>query len=321
MIALSIPPSSRAACDAGTAAQRFLVTGGSGFIGRALVSRLLMGGHAVTVLSRQPAGAARRLPAGARLTASLQALPADAAFDVVINLAGAPILGPRWTAGRKRVLEDSRIGLTQQLVAWLATRQQRPRLMVSASAIGYYGAAAPGRLDEASAPGSDYAARLCQQWEVAARAACALGVDTVCVRLGIVLGHGGALPAMRRALQAGLGAVIGNGTQTQSWVHIADVLGALEWIACRHGGLGGEASVYNLTAPGACSQAEFVRTAACVLRRPVLLRLPAALFRLALGEQSALLLGSTEVIPTLLLQDGYQFRFCELRNALTSLWQ
>ena len=218
------------------------------------------------------------------------------------------------------MLEDSRIGLTQQLVARLATRQQRPRLMVSASAIGYYGAAAPGRLDETSAPGSDYAARLCQQWEVAARAACALGVDTVCVRLGIVLGHGGALPAMRRALQVGLGAVIGNGTQMQSWVHIADVLGALEWIACRHGGRGGEASVYNLTAPSACSRPSSCgRQHACCDGRSSYACPPRC--STALGEQSALLLGSTEVIPTLLLQDGYQFRFCELRNALTSLWQ
>ncbi|MDR3381215.1 TIGR01777 family oxidoreductase [Cupriavidus basilensis] len=314
-------PSSQATGRVGAAPQRFLVTGGSGFIGRALVSHLLMAGHTVTVLSRQPAGAARRLPAGSRITESLQALPADAVFDVVINLAGAPILGPRWTRARKRVLEDSRIGLTQRLVVWLATRLQRPRLLVSASAIGYYGADAPGSLDEDSAPGSDYAAQLCQRWEMAARAACDLGIDTACVRLGIVLGHGGALPGMRLATQAGLGAVIGSGTQMQSWVHIADVLGALNWIARGHSGQGGAASVYNVTAPGACSQAEFVRIAARVLHRPTLLRLPGALFRLALGEQSALLLGGTEVYPKRLLQAGYQFRHRDLHGALASLWQ
>jgi uncharacterized protein (TIGR01777 family) len=290
-----------------------LVTGGTGFIGKALCQRLAATGAGLTVLSRDPASATRRLPPGTRCIASLAELGPKDAFDAVINLAGEPIAAARWSPARKELLAASRIGLTQELVAWMARAERRPAVLLSASAIGFYGDQGDTLLMEESLPRREYQHELCRGWEEAALQAQPLGVRTVVLRIGLVIGRdGGFLQRMLPPFRMGLGGPVGNGRQWMSWVHCDDVLGMIEWLLEREDLQG----VFNATAPSPVSSLGFARALGEVLHRPALLPLPAPVLKLVFGEMSTLLLTGQRVLPARAEREGYRFRFPDIRSAL-----
>jgi uncharacterized protein len=307
--------------DFGKAPQRVLMTGGTGFVGHALGEALLQQGHEITLLVRDPLKAAHQFQGRAHCVTTLDELSPQTEFDAVVNLAGERIMGPRWTPERRKKLTDSRIGTTRAVVAWLARATRKPRLMISASAVGYYGVQPPDdptALEENSPRRSDFLSDLCQQWEDAARGASECGVALAVLRFGVVLGHQGALPPMRIPFKLGLGGPIGSGRQVMSWVHINDVVGVIAYLMA-HPNAKALQGVYNVTAPQPVTQQEFARTLAHVLHRPAIVPLPAALVRGALGAQATLLLDGQRVVPARLLQAGYQFRFAKLDAALRDL--
>jgi uncharacterized protein (TIGR01777 family) len=300
----------------GLSHQRILVTGGTGFIGVTLVNQLLDAGHEVCVFARDPRRAALLFDGRARCIRSLALLGEFDAFDAVINLAGAPVAGPRWSAARQAQLLASRVGTTQALVRWLNTAQHKPAVWVQASAIGYYGVRSPEEvLSEDSAMGRGFMADLCAQWEASTRPVDAAGVRNVVMRLGVVFGPGGALQPLLLPHRFGLGGRLGNGKQVLSWIHREDVLQLIaRALADTH-----MQGIYNLVAPGAASQAEFATTVGKVLNRPVWLHLPAAPFRLLAGEMAELFVDGQNVAPTRLLQEDYRFRFARLEDAIKDL--
>lgn len=306
------------------APQHVLVTGGTGFVGSHLVAALLADGHTVTVWTRDAAAAARRFGATVRCVRQLDEIPAKPAVDVVVNLAGARIVGPRWTAARQAALLASRAGLTDDLVAWIARRPVKPWLMLSGSAVGYYGVQPQGEvaeLTEASPPQPLFMSRLCQAWEASAHAAAAHGVRVACLRFGLVLGHGGALPGLLLPVKMGIGGRLGTGRQWVSWIHLQDLLGAMAhvWHVAATRGAPAEPQAWNFTAPEALQQEDFMRTAAQVLHRPFWLPVPATPVRLALGEQADVLLEGQRVAPKRLTDTGFRFRFPDARSALQAL--
>lgn len=301
----------------GAMPRNFLVTGGTGFIGQKLVPALLRDGHRVTLLARQPRKAAWLFDGRVDCIASMDDLPASRRIDVIINLAGAPVLGWRWTTARRAALRRSRVELTRKLVAWIARAEHKPAQMLSASAIGYYGIQARGDdtlLDESAPAQPIFMSDLCREWEEAAAHASAYGVKVASMRIGLVLGLGGALPMILLPVRFGLGGPMGHGAQWQSWIHIDDVIGAVAHL-CRSGAAG----TYNFTAPEPQTQAAFVRTAARVLRRPYGFPTPAWPLRLAMGEQAALLLDGQRVSSARLAASGYRFSYPTLDSALHSL--
>jgi uncharacterized protein (TIGR01777 family) len=307
----------------GDGAEQVLVTGATGFIGQLLVRALLADGKPVIVLSRTPKSAAWIFDGRVRCIARMDDLPSSQAIDVIINLAGARILGWRWTARRKAALLKSRVALTDQLVAWIAKSEKKPRLFLSASAIGYYGIQEQGDatvLTEESPPQPIFMSQLCQTWESAARAAASYGVQVICMRFGLVLGHQGALPGMMMPVKLGLGGPLGSGRQWLSWIHVRDVLRGIAHLWNRQAPPGSlNFDVYNFTAPGIVSQQQFSRTAAEVTGRPCVFPTPAAPVRMMLGEQADLLLEGQQVAPTRLQAEHFEFDYPDLRSALKGL--
>ncbi|NRR32508.1 TIGR01777 family protein [Oxalobacteraceae bacterium] len=301
----------------GDAGRSFLVTGATGFIGQQLVRALLRDGQRVTVLSRQPRQAAWLFDGRVDCVSSMEQLPPSRRIDVVINLAGARVLGWRWSAARRAVLRNSRVALTHRLVHWIAAADHKPALMLSASAIGYYGVQRAGdarELSERDGPQPIFMSELCREWEQAADGAAAHGVRVARMRIGVVLGRQGALPMMLLPIKLGLGGPLGGGAQWLSWIHVDDVLGGMAHL-CQTGGEGS----YNFTAPETLTQAQFGRVAAAVLRRPYGLPTPGWPMRLALGEQADLLLEGQRVAPHRLKEGGFVFRHPRLEGALRSL--
>ena len=297
-----------------------LITGGTGFIGRALVQRLAAAGHTVTVWSRHPAQAARQLGAGVRCVSALNAIAAADRIDAIVNLAGARVVGPPWTAARRQVLLDSRVGTTQALLQWLQQTGQRPSVWVQASAIGFYGVRPPEELlTETSAPGQGFMSELCVRWEQAAAQATALGIRQVVLRLGVVLGPGGALPQLLRPIRLGLGGRMGSGQQVMSWIHRDDVLTLITTALQAPQNNPPMQGTYNATAPEPVPQATFARTAGQLLHRPVWLPVPAAPLRWALGEMAQLFVDGQNVVPARLQREGFAFAYPSLREALRSL--
>jgi uncharacterized protein (TIGR01777 family) len=296
-----------------------LITGGTGFIGSALVRRRLAQGDRVTVLTRRPAR--QRVPRGSalRYVATLNELTDDEAYDTIVNLAGASVVGPRWSAQRKAVLMHSRVATTNDLGAWLARTHahQPPSTWVQASAIGFYGVRPANEiLTETSAPGRGFMSHLCQAWESAAWDAAPSQTRQLFLRLGLVFGQGGALPMMLAPYRFGLGARLGDGRQVMSWIHLEDVLRLVDR-AIEEPTMQG---AYNAVAPDVVEQADFAATAGEVLRRPVFLRVPAAPLRWLTGEMGQLFLdGQRVVVPARLEAEGYVFAYPTLASALTQV--
>jgi uncharacterized protein (TIGR01777 family) len=301
-----------------------LVTGATGFIGQQLVRALLQDGHAVIALTRQPQEAAARFAGQVRCIGSMEALAPTQAVDVVINLAGARILGPRWSDKRKQVLRRSRVKLTQGVVNWIARAQSKPFLFLSASAIGYYGIQAlgdPTGLDESAPPQPVFMSDLCREWEEAAHAAAGYGVQVECMRFGLVLGKQGALPMMLLPIRFGLGGRLGSGRQWLSWIHVDDLVRAIahRWQRAASAGHAAGVGATNFTAPECVSQLAFSQAAARILHRPCVMPTPGWPMRLALGEQADLLLEGQRVVPSRLEREGFVFRYPGLMEALQSI--
>lgn len=293
-----------------------LITGGTGLIGRRLCKALLTEGHELTVLSRKPDSVAAKCGAGVYAMATLHEWKPSQTFDAVVNLAGEPIVDERWTEKRKQVLRDSRIALTEELVRRIAAAERKPSVLLSGSAIGYYGGRGDEALDETSTAGTDFPAQLCVAWEAAARAAESLGVRVCIQRTGLVLStEGGLLGRMVPPFKLGMGAKVGDGSQWMSWIHIEDLI-AIMLSLLRNDQMSGP---YNVTAPHPVTNAEFTRTLAAVLHRPAPFAAPAALLKLSMGESASLLLEGQRVLPQKLEIARYRFRFPELLGALENL--
>jgi uncharacterized protein (TIGR01777 family) len=305
--------------------ENVLVTGATGFIGQQLVHALLADGQRVTVLTRNPKQAARTFDGKVNCINAMSELPDSYPLDIIINLAGARILGWRWTEKRKAELRRSRVALTDSIVAWIARAKQKPRLLLSASAIGYYGIQEPGdqrELTEECPPQAIFMSQLCQEWEAAARAANQYGVHVKCMRFGVVLGQQGALPMMLLPVKLGLGGALGSGRQWQSWIHVDDVLRGIAHLCIRDQQVDTanmDDGAYNFSAPECVTQKRFSQAAARILGRPCFMPTPAWPMRLALGEQADLLLEGQRVVPSRLQAQGFRFAYPDLESALKNL--
>jgi uncharacterized protein len=306
----------------GDIAMKILITGSTGLIGRALVGELKRAGHTVCRLLR-PGTSGEELRGGEGFdvrwdpsTGELGA--AGVGADAVVNLAGASIADGRWTAARKKVLRDSRVETTRALVNALAKMAVRPRVLVSASAIGFYGDRGEEILAEESQAGGDFLSEVAKEWEGEAMKAEALGIRAVRPRFGVVLAkEGGALPQMARPFRLGVGGRIGSGQQWMSWVSVEDVVGVVR-MALENGDVRG---AVNVVAPEPVRNVDFTRALAAALHRPALFPAPAFALRLVLGEMAdALLLSSARVLPAELGKLGYKFVDTDLRSTLVRLF-
>lgn len=302
-----------------------LITGSSGLIGRALVDRLRASDDTVARLVRtQPSSAPTPEgitdvswdPAAGAL--DREGLERAGPYDGVVNLAGAGVGDRRWTPTRKRLLLDSRVASTSLLVGALLRLPMPPPVLVSASAVGFYGLRGDEELTETSSSGSGFLASLCRAWEAAATSEISRGIRTVTLRTGIVLsGHGGALGKQLPLFRAGLGGRMGSGAQYRSWITLDDEVGAI--LHC----LQDQAVVgpVNATAPNPATDAQLARALGSVLHRPTVLAVPSVALRLALGAEMAdeLILGGQRVLPTVLASRGYAFAHTELEEALRSV--
>jgi uncharacterized protein (TIGR01777 family) len=294
---------------------RILVSGASGPIGAALVPSLRGRGHTVTRLVRAAASGQDQI-----LWDPARPLSADAVsgFDGVIHLAGESIVG-RWTDAKKRRILNSRTLGTGHLAEALAKAPQRPRVFISASAVGYYGDRGDETLREDSPSGKGFAAEICRQWEAAARAAEAAGIRTAQMRIGVVMSaQGGALPKMLLPFRLGLGGRLGSGRQWWSWVAVQDVVGAIDHVLTQETVRG----PVNTVAPNPVTNAEFTKILARVLSRPALFPVPAFAVALGFGQMGTeLFLASQRVEPGKLKASGYQFQYPDLRKALEEILQ
>ena len=295
------------------------ITGATGLIGRRLLGELQRAGWQVTVLTRDPKRARERLGEEVEAHAwDMLSEPAPAAAlagrDAVVSLAGEPI-SQRWSEQAKRAIRGSRVTGTENLVAGLQAAEPRPGVLVSSSAVGYYGPHGSEPIDEEAAPGADFLAEVCVAWERATEPAAALGMRVALIRTGVVLdGEGGALEAMLPPFKLGVGGPIAGGRQFIPWIHAGDVVGiyraALEderW----HGPA-------NATAPTPASNRDFSRALGRALKRPAVLPVPGLALRVIYGEMAQLITGGARVVPAKPLMLGYPFRHEDLDEALRS---
>ncbi len=295
-----------------------LVTGGTGFVGNILVNLLCARSDRVTILTRHP-----ERYRSARAGTQYASWPVDVSrFDAVVNLAGAGILDRRWNDAYKAELHASRVDLTQQIVTAMGAAIQGgakgPRVLVSASAVGYYGDRGEELLPESAPPNDDFLARLCVDWEAAANQATHYGARVAIVRIGLVLGsQGGAMKQMVPLFKWGLGGPFGTGKAWFPWIHVND-LANLMIHALTHDAVSG---VLNGTAPGIVRNKDFVKTLGRVLHRPAILPVPPFALRIVLGEVGSTLTAGQHTVPEHTLASGFAFQFPELEPALRNVLQ
>ena len=294
--------------------RRVTVTGGTGFVGRHLCRKLVESGYAVTVLTRSPERTRGKLPDCELVRWNgRELLPQEALRDchALIHLAGEPIAAKRWTKKIKTKIRQSRVEGTDWIAKSLASHPMP--VLISASAVGFYGDAGETTLEETSPPGNDFLAEVCQEWEAAALR-CRVERQVI-LRFGMVLGiDGGALPKMLPAFRLGAGAVIGNGRQWMSWIHVADLV-RLFLFALEQDVRG----TFNAVSHHPVRNEDFTRALAYALHRPVFLSAPAFVLRAALGEMATVLLGSQRAVPAQALRAGFSFEHPELDEALGNL--
>jgi len=287
---------------------RIGITGASGLLGTALVPALRGAGHAVVRIGRGADADVRWNPAAGELDA------ADCAgIDAFVHLAGANV-GQRWTTAHRRAIRDSRVAGTTLIARTAAALTPRPRVLVSASAVGIYGDAGAAVCDESAPAGHDYLAEVCHAWESSADAARAAGIRTVHLRFGVILSRrGGALGKLLPVFRLGAGGRVGDGRQWMSWLSLEDTVGVVRF-ALETDGLAG---AVNATAPQPVTNAEFTATLARVVHRPALFPVPAFALNLMFGEMAqATLLASQRAVPRQLEAAGYVFRHTTLESAL-----
>jgi uncharacterized protein (TIGR01777 family) len=293
------------------------VTGATGFIGHRLVRQLVEAGHSLHALGRKRSDA---LSEAVRFSEwrSTEAEPPQESIDsadAIVHLAGEPV-AQRWTPEVKHRIRSSRVDGTRNLVNALARQSRRPQVLVSASAIGYYGSRGDEILTENSNPGSDFLSGVVVDWERAAQTAETQGIRVVSLRLGVVLGKdGGALPKMLPPFRLGLGGRLASGQQWMSWIHVDDVIGLVRF-ALENSAIRGP---LNATAPQPVTNAQFTRDLAAALHRPAVFPVPRFALSLVFGEMAEVILGSQRVIPKAALSAGFQFQYPELKPSLARL--
>lgn len=308
---------------------RIVIAGGTGFIGSPLAEMYAEEGHDVRVLTRSlPDGDARHDPGtgkpgitrvGWRPTGEAGRLtPVVSGADAVVNLAGESLAGRRWNPRYKATLRDSRMLATRTLVAAITAAPQPPRVLVSSSAVGYYGPAGAEPKSEDSPAGTTFLARLAADWETEARTAERTGTRVVLLRTGLVLERvGGALPKMLTPFRFFVGGRLGSGRQYISWIHRLDAVEMIRWIIDTPGVTG----PVNATTPHPVTNREFARAIGRAIRRPSLLPAPAFALRLLVGEMAdPLLLTGQRVIPTVAQSHGYHFRYPEIDIAMRGIF-
>jgi len=293
-----------------------LLTGATGFIGKRLSQKLISHEHQVVAWVRNKNKAKAVLDQKITCVERLEELK-EPQFDVIINLAGEPIADKRWTAARKLTLRSSRIDLTEKLIKYIKSLNKKPKVILSGSAIGYYGSQRPDlELDENSDSIDGFTHTLCADWETAA-ASLADDTTRVCLlRTGIVLGKGGGvLGKMLLPFKLGLGGPIGNGQQIMSWIHLQDWIKAALFLI-ENEDLSGP---FNLVSPNPVSNKEFTSALAKTVHRPAIFRVPCAFLKLVMGESAELLCEGQRVIPKRLLDAGFKFDFDLLEPALNNV--
>ena len=290
-----------------------LVSGTSGPIGGALVPALTTAGHRVTRLVRHPPASPDEIEWNPEKPIAPDMV---SGYDAVIHLAGESIVG-HWDEKKKQKIRDSRVLGTRNLAQALAQAAHKPRVLITASAIGYYGTRGSEMLTENSKPGFNFLGMVTREWEGATQPAADAGIRTVQLRIGIMLSmSGGALKQMVTPFRYGLGGIIGNGKQYWSWVAIEDVVGAVQH-ALTHEGLSGPV---NVVAPNPVTNIDFTRAIAQTVHRPALFPLPPFAVRLFFGQMGEeLMLASARVLPTKLEASGYKFHYPELKPALADI--
>jgi len=294
-----------------------LVTGATGFIGRQLCRRLIERGDRLFVLTRDATLANDLFGPHAIVVTSLARIRSEERIDAIVNLAGAPIMGALWTRRRRALLMSSRLEVTNAVVDLVARLHAKPSVLVSISAIGYYGVRDDEELTEADRGQPVFQSHLCQAWELAAQRAAQHGVRVCRLRAGVVLGReGGALPQLVLGARMRIATILGSGSQWQSWIHIADLLRLIErglddarW-----------SGAFNATAPTPITQAEFATTLARRFGRAFKVRVPERWMRLALGEMAQLLVDGQRVLPLRARCEGFEFEYATLARAVTALY-
>jgi uncharacterized protein (TIGR01777 family) len=295
---------------------KILISGASGLVGQALAKSLLADGHTIARLVRPETAASEMDVRWDPMAASVD-VPAMEGIDAVVNLNGASIGDGRWTPERKAILRSSRIDSTRVLVDALEHMQKKPRVLVSASANGYYGDRGDEILNDSSEGGTDFLALLARDWEAEARRAELSGIRTVLARFGVILSsRGGALSKMLMPFRFGVGGRFGTGKQWMSWIGLADVIGIIR-AAIDNERIAGP---LNVVAPNPLRNAEFTRIVAATLHRPAIFPAPEFALKIALGEMATpLLLASQRVVPERLLAMNYPFCFDNFATALPAM--
>lgn len=300
---------------------RILITGGTGLIGSALANGLVEDKHEVTILTRSPQSHQASATAGVKLQAwdgKTTAGWADLVphSDAIINLAGTGIAEGRWTPSRKEQIRESRIRSGQALVSAIRDAETVPKVLIQSSAVGYYGPEADQVLTEQSAPGTDFLARVCVEWEASTDAVESMGVRRVVLRTGVVLSpQGGAFPRMALPFRLFVGGPLGTGKQYFPWIHIDDEVAAVRFLLENDTASG----PFNLSAPNPPTNREFVRHLGRVMGRPSLMPTPSIALRVLFGEMSTVLLDGQRAVPKKLQEAGFEFIFSDPVAALNDL--
>ncbi len=297
---------------------KILITGATGFIGQPLCKALAGEGHEFHVLSRRPESVNLPRAKAFRWNPEAETPPAEAwdGVEAVIHLAGEPIAAKRWTEEQKRRIRDSRVLGTRNLVKGMQQAAKPPKVLVSGSAVGFYGHRGDEKVDERSKPGTGFFPDICTAWEHEAEQAKALGTRVVQVRIGVVLGNGGGiLEKILIPFKLGIGGRISSGKQWFPWIHIDDILGIL-----RHALYTDQLSgPINGVAPNPATNEQFTEALGTALHRPTIFPVPEFALRIAMGEMADAALDSQRVLATVALETGYQFRYPELQAALNAL--